>query len=281
MMKIALAVEYDGVNYHGWQRQKHDTQTVQEQLEIAVSFVANEQVNIVCSGRTDAGVHGCEQIVHFETSAQRSSKGWIFGINSQLPKDILVKWAIEVPESFHARFNATARRYRYVIYSSPIRPALLSNYVSWSHKALNAQAMAEAAKHLEGKHDFTSYRAVACQNNEPVKTIHHAKVTQQGAYIIIDIQATGFLMHMVRNIAGVLMKVGSGDKPSIWSKEVLEAKNRCAADITASPYGLYFIRAYYDNVELPKLPLGPNFLSNDDNHKEFFLYHKGLINSDI
>lgn len=290
-MKIALAVEYDGAEYHGWQRQKHDTETVQEKLETAIAYVANDSVNLVCSGRTDAGVHGCEQIAHFETTVSRTSKSWVFGINSRLPENIRVNWAIKVPDDFHARFNTTARRYHYVIYTSPIRPALLSKYVSWCQYPLDVVAMAKASKYLEGEHDFTSYRAVACQNKQPVKTIHHATVKQYGHYIVLDIQASGFLMHMVRNIAGVLIKIGSGTKQPIWAKEVLEAKNRTAADRTASPYGLYFVRAYYDGIDFPMLPLGPSFLNkplidaNEDaikstvNTQLIFNYHKDIINS--
>ena len=263
-MRIALGVEYDGSEFRGWQRQTHDSCTVQETLETALSRVANHPVSVICAGRTDSGVHASQQVVHFDTDAVRDEKAWTFGTNTNLPYTVAVTWARPVDDEFHARFSAQERSYRYLIYNSPIRQALMSKQLTWNYRRLDLARMQEAAQHLIGEHDFTSYRAVACQAKNPVRTIKKLTLSRVGEIIVLDVTANGFLQHMVRNIAGVLMAIGEGTYPTIWSKEVLEAKDRTQGGVTAPPYGLYFVGVGYpEKYVLPKaekpipvLPIG-------------------------
>ncbi|MCS5558535.1 MAG: tRNA pseudouridine(38-40) synthase TruA [Oceanospirillaceae bacterium] len=260
--RVALGVAYNGRHYHGWQRQPHGHISVQEKLEDALTKVADQPIKVMCAGRTDSGVHASAQVVHFDTSAIRPLRAWTHGGNMNLPDDIAIQWAHPVSVDFHARFSATARRYRYVIYNHPMRPALMDKEVSWNYRPLDVEAMQQAANHLVGKHDFSSFRAAACQANTPVRTIHHLEVIKAGDYIVLDVRANAFLHHMIRNLAGLLMKVGAGDAPSGWALEVLTAKDRRASAATAPPYGLYFVNAEYDTVfGLPEQLMGPHFLS--------------------
>ncbi len=258
---MALVVEYDGAAYKGWQAQKFDVATVQECLENALSKIANHPVNVICAGRTDAGVHASAQVVHFETHVQRPLRAWTLGVNTHLPPDISVKAAANVVEDFHARFSAVSRRYRYVIYQSEFRPAVMGKGVTWTYKELNVSAMKEACEYFIGTHDFTSFRAVGCQAHSPVRTILNFSVDQFGQYIVLDVRANAFLHHMIRNFAGVLMTIGAGEQPVEWAKQVLEAKDRAQGGVTAPPYGLYFVDAEFpEHFGVPKPALGPHFL---------------------
>lgn len=259
-MKLAACVEYDGTDFHGWQTQSSGCRTVQSEIEAAISKVANEPVAATCSGRTDRGVHGYGQIIHFETNAIRDERSWTLGITTNLPRDIGVTWVKPVRDDFNARFSALSRRYRYVIYQSNIRPSILRNRVTWSYRELNAQLMHDGAQYLIGEHDFSSFRAAECQAAHPNREMQFISVKAEGDYIYIDVQANAFLHHMVRNIAGVLIKVGEGKKDPIWVKEVLEAKHRTAADITAPAQGLYFVSVEYpEEFSIPESPLRPSF----------------------
>ncbi|ARN75930.1 tRNA pseudouridine(38-40) synthase TruA [Oceanicoccus sagamiensis] len=261
--RVAMAVSYDGSAFHGWQSQrKPQVATVQEALEQALSKIADAPVIVQCAGRTDAGVHASHQIVHFDSPAERGEKAWVSGGNTHLPANIAIHWAKPVPESFHARFSATARRYRYVILNSPARSALLSGGVTWENRPLDEQAMHRAGQLLLGELDFTSYRAVACQSRTPMRNVHFIEVSRSGDRVMIDIQANAFLHHMVRNIAGVLIDIGAGIKPVQWAEEVLLAKDRSAAAVTAPPFGLYLVGVTYpDHFQLPHSGPGPWFLS--------------------
>ena len=260
LMRYALGVEYDGSRYFGWQRQKNVI-SVQQTLEQALSKIANEPIEVVCAGRTDTGVNATNQIIHFETEQVRKDVAWTLGTNTHLPKDVAVTWVKPVTEDFHARFSATARRYRYIIYNNPLRSAILSSGISFCHYPLNENLMQQAAQLIVGRHDFTSFRTVHCQSHSPIRTLYHCQVSRQGNYIIIDVKGNAFLHHMVRNIAGSLMKIGQGLKPVSWMKEVLEAKNRCVAGITAPSAGLYFVDVDYpEQFDIPKRSLGPLFL---------------------
>ena len=260
--RIALGIEYKGARYRGWQRQESGVPSVQAALEKALSQVAAEPVSLMCAGRTDAGVHASGQVVHFDTRVERPLKAWIMGGNANLPPDISVTWARVMPAEFHARFKAFARRYRYVIYNDPIRPAHLAEEVTWNHRPLDVARMREAAAHLVGTHDFTSFRAVQCQAKSPVKTVHHLEVIGHGRFIVIDVRANAFLHHMVRNFAGVLMTIGAGEREPGWVAEVLAARDRRAGGVTAHPYGLYLVQVEYpQEFELPQRYLGPHFLS--------------------
>ncbi|MDX1694708.1 MAG: tRNA pseudouridine(38-40) synthase TruA [Ketobacteraceae bacterium] len=251
-MRVALGIEYDGSPFRGWQRQKHDTETVQAHLEAALGFVADHEVSVVCAGRTDTGVHGVGQVVHFDTQALRDEKAWVFGGNARLPDTIAIKWARRVDEEFHARFSATARAYRYAIYNHPVRPAIGMSHLTWNFRPLNLEAMQQAAGCLVGEHDFSSFRAVGCQSKSPVRAVLSLDLYRRDRLIVMDIRANAFLQHMVRNIAGTLMAVGSGKMPVGWVREVLEHRDRTKGGVTAPPYGLYFMKVDYpDHFGIP------------------------------
>ena len=260
-MRYALGIEYDGTNYYGWQRQKNVV-SVQQTLERALSKIADKKIEVVCAGRTDTGVNATNQVVHFETDKIRKDLAWTLGVNTHLPKDIAVTWVKEVSDEFHARFSATARRYRYIIGNTRLRSAILSSGISHFHYPLDENLMHQAAQILLGRNDFTSFRTVHCQSHSPNRTMIHCNVTRHDEFIIIDIKANAFLHHMVRNIAGSLMAIGQSIKPVSWLKEVLDAKNRCVAGITAPSAGLYFVDVDYpEEFAIPKRKLGPLFLS--------------------
>ena len=263
LIRLAMSVEYAGSRYKGWQKQNSiSAATVQGTLESAISRVANHDVSTVCAGRTDSGVHGSGQIIHFDTSAKRNLRGWLLGVNTYLPDDICVQWVKPVSQDFHARFSAQARRYRYVIYQGPVRPAILSQGVTWTHKSLSVARMQKSAKCLLGEHDFSGFRAQGCQANTPVRTISKLDVSAHGRFIIIDVMANAFLYHMIRNIAGVLMSIGASEADTGWCQEVLESKDRKKGGITAPPHGLYFVGVQYpDEFNLPMPPAGPEFLN--------------------
>lgn len=264
-MRIALGIEYLGTDFYGWQRQER-VPSVQEALEKAIGQVADHPVEITCAGRTDAKVHASGQVIHFDTQAVRPDSAWIMGVNTYLPPAIRVIWMKAVSENFHARFSASFRRYRYVLYNRATHSAVLSQQVSWHYKPLEVAPMQTAAQYLVGEHDFTSLRAVECQANSPIKTVHFADIKRYGDFIVLDIQASGFLHHMVRNIMGVLLPIGEGVAKPIWMQEVLDAKNRNLAGVTALPHGLYLVEVGYPKqFDLPTVAVGPAFLQSLDN----------------
>ena len=252
-MRIAMAVEYDGTNYVGWQMQDNGL-SVQAVVEEALTKVANHEVRVTCAGRTDTGVHALGQVVHFDTQAQREERSWVYGVNTHLPNDVAAVWAKPVDDDFHARFSAKQRAYRYVILNRPIRPTFLANRVAWDYRSLDASRMAEAAQFLVGKHDFSAYRAAGCQSKTAVRRVDSIEIRRNRDVIIIDIVANAFLHHMVRNVAGVLMAIGSGEQAVEWSRQVLESKDRTQAGVTAPPHGLYLVDVDYSpDYDLPKL----------------------------
>lgn len=259
--RIVMGLRYDGSAYRGWQSQFEELQTIQAKVEKAIAQVADESVSVYCAGRTDAGVHATQQIIHFDTTADRGENSWVFGANSALPPDISVVWSQEVDPSFHARFSALRRRYRYILYNYKVRPAILRHAVGWHYKDLDEVRMQQAARYLIGEHDFSSFRGAGCQAKSPVRHVYEVAMTRHKHLLILEIEANAFLLHMVRNIVGTLFAVGSGHKPPEWVKEVLLAKNRQEAGITASPAGLYLVDVTYPTVyDLPKPPIGPFFL---------------------
>ncbi len=244
-MRIALGIEYAGSDFLGWQIQPH-ARSVQGCVEAALSKVANHPVTVVCAGRTDTGVHALGQVVHADVTAQRSTRSWCLGTNANLPKDISILWTREVDNNFHARFSAQVRHYRYVILNRLSRPALLAKRVTWEYRRpLDVRRMQAASHYLLGTHDFSSYRATACQAKNPVRTILRLVVSKSGEKVIIEISANAFLHHMVRNIAGVLMTIGCGEQPPEWARTVLEARDRKVGGITAPAAGLYFCHVDY------------------------------------
>ncbi|MBW8190407.1 tRNA pseudouridine(38-40) synthase TruA [Neiella marina] len=262
-MRIALGVEYQGTRYFGWQRQR-EVDSVQAQLEQALSKIACEGIAVQCAGRTDAGVHGTGQVVHFDCDKPRDLQAWTLGVNAQLPDDIAVRWAHPVADDFHARFTATARRYRYLIINQRVRPGILRFGVTHHYHPLDAEAMHQAAQCLLGERDFSSFRAAQCQSNSPFRNVHHVVVKRFGDYLVVDIKANAFVHHMVRNIVGSLLKVGEGERDAAWLQQVLEAKDRTVAAATAKPDGLYLVDVTYgDEHGLPKPAMGPLFLPDD------------------
>lgn len=232
-------------------------------MQKALSLVADHPVTVICAGRTDAGVHATNQVIHFESNTSRELKAWIMGGNTHLPASISVTWAREVSSSFDARHSATSRRYLYLIVNNKVRSALMPEFGTMEHRLLDAQRMHDSAQSLVGENDFSSFRAASCQSRTPMRNIQHIKVSRTGELVIIDVAANAFLHHMVRNIAGVLMDVGSGDEPISWTHELLGLRDRTRAGITASPNGLFLIQVDYpENHGLPSGPQLPHFLGN-------------------
>jgi tRNA pseudouridine38-40 synthase len=254
-MRYACAVEYDGSGFSGWQRQEHAS-SVQAAVEAALSKVADHRVRVACAGRTDAGVHATRQVIHFDSPAQRSERSWVLGTNANLPDSARLLSIQSVSNDFHARFSARARRYRYVILMRAVSSPLLRQRVTWTHWALDHACMREAAAALVGEHDFSSFRAVACQAKSPVRTVTRLELKRSGDCLYLDIEANAFLHHMVRNIAGVLMAVGRGEKDARWVRDVLHKRDRTQGGVTAPACGLYLVGVRYPE-EYGIAPQGP------------------------
>jgi len=244
-LRIALGITYSGTAYDGWQSQPSG-RTIQDHLERALGeFMANPPPNVMCAGRTDAGVHGLMQVAHFDAPVNRTESSWVRGTNRYLPADVAVQWAKAVPDSFHARACATSRRYAYIVLESAVRPSLDACRVGWVFKPLDHAAMRRAANYLQGEHDFSSFRAAQCQALSPVKTLQPIRITRQGAYWRFDFEGSAFLHHMIRNIMGCLIAVGQGSRPPEWMQQVLLARSRQMAAPTFSADGLYFLGPRY------------------------------------
>ncbi len=254
MPRIAVGLEYLGGAYVGWQSQP-TRPSVQGCLEAALAKVADEPVSVVCAGRTDAGVHARGQVAHFDTTARRSMRAWVLGVNTELPRDISVIWAQPVPAHFHARYSAEARTYRYLILNRRARGGLWEGCATWVHRPLDALAMAEAAALLEGEHDFSAFRAAECQARSPVRRLERLRVQREHAWVSIEATANAFLHHMVRNIAGLLIAVGKGDAPAGWAAEVLAGRDRRLAAPTAPAEGLYLWSVRYPEAFVLPAPL--------------------------
>lgn len=250
-MRLALGLQYDGVRYAGWQRQRHAS-SVQQCLETALSRVADEPVTVTAAGRTDAGVHATHQVVHFDTLAERPDKAWVRGVTTHLPEDIGVLWVRRVPAAFHARYQARSRIYRYVIFADPRRPVLNRKRVAWTWKPLDPAPMRAGAAHLIGEHDFSAFRAAGCQARHARRCVERLELGVRGPFIHLDIEANAFLHHMVRNIAGVLMAIGAGERPPEWAADVLASQDRRCGGVTAPGDGLYLVGVRYPStLELP------------------------------
>lgn len=261
MMRIALGIEYNGAQLHGFQTQSSGVPTVGQSLERVLSDICNEPITVVCAGRTDAGVHATSQVVHFDTLSVRPHRAWLLGANKKLPDNVSIRWAKEVSPFFHARFSAQSRSYRYIIDTSSTPSALLRHQVTWHRQCLNVDLMLEASRHLLGEHDFNAYRATQCQAATSTRRIDQINITTDHQFIIIEVKANAFLYHMVRNIVGVLMAIGAGSKPPRWAYDVLISLDRRQAGKTAPPDGLYLTHIEYDSAFcLPNQILGPAFI---------------------
>ena len=244
-MRIALGVGYRGGAYRGWQSQPGGA-TLQDRLEQALGEFAAHPLRTVCAGRTDAGVHALNQVVHFDADVSRQPLSWVRGTNRFLPDDIAVQWCVPVADDFHARNAAHGRRYRYVLLQSAVRPALEAGLVGWTLRALDGAAMERAAAMLVGEHDFSAFRSAECQAASPVKTLRSVRITRRGAYWRFDFDASAFLHHMVRNVMGCLVAVGADARPAGWIDDVLASRDRRRAAPTFAAAGLYFVGPYYD-----------------------------------
>lgn len=257
----ALVVEYQGSTFQGFQRQISAKITVQGELEKALSAVANVPITLVCAGRTDAGVHATQQVIHFDTPVSRPEKAWIEGVNTQLPPTVRVHKALAVAGEFHARFSAQTRTYRYLTYMSRVRSAIMANAVTWSRVSLDIARMEDAAQVLVGEHDFSAFRASQCQAQSPIRRVNYIRFIRCDKLAVMEIQSNAFLHHMVRNIMGSLFEVGRGVKAKSWLEQVLAGRDRRLAAATASPCGLYLAGVDYPpslGVHLPAK--GPIFV---------------------
>lgn len=244
-MRIALGVAYDGSDYCGWQSQPAAC-GVQDALELAISKIAQHPIRLHAAGRTDTGVHGLGQVVHFESASDRPISAWVRGVNAHLPSSIRVEWARPVDEAFHARFSALERSYQYLLYNAPVHSALMANKAGWFHLPLNVAAMAEAASYLIGEHDFSAFRAAECQAKTAIRTMFKAEVWSYGAYVVFDFSANAFLQHQVRNMVGALVYIGKGAYPPAHMQGMLALRDRNLAPPTFSPFGLYLTQVRYD-----------------------------------
>lgn len=245
-MRVALGVEYDGSRFCGWQTQPQGC-AVQDALERALAEVAGAPVDTVCAGRTDAGVHGLGQVVHFDTGAVRPESAWVRGVNALLPSACAVSWSREVAQDFHARYSALARCYRYVLLNHPVRPAADQARVGWFHARLDLEKMQRAARLLIGEHDFSAFRSAECEARTPVRALERLDIVRRGDYVIFEFRANAFLHHMVRNLVGCLVYVGKGKYPPEWLGEVLAGRDRSRAAPTFEAAGLYLFRVVYES----------------------------------
>ncbi|MDR1228937.1 MAG: tRNA pseudouridine(38-40) synthase TruA [Azoarcus sp.] len=244
MVRIAVGLEYAGDAFEGWQSQPHG-RTVQDAVERALGIVAGEPVRTAVAGRTDTGVHAAAQVAHFDTLAHRPETAWVRGANNHLPRGVAIRWAVEVDDSFHARYCACERAYRYLLFNAPVRPAVLAGRTGWFHLPLDEAKMAAAAARLPGERDFSAFRAASCQAKTPMRIMSEASVTRDGNMIVFDFRANGFLHHMVRNLVGALVAVGKGAKPPEWIGELLESRDRSRGAPTFAPDGLYLCGVSY------------------------------------
>ncbi len=254
-MRIALAIEYNGASFCGWQSQPNGC-GVQDALERALHAIASHSVRVHAAGRTDAGVHALSQIVHFDTDTQRPDTAWVRGVNAKLPETVRVLWAKPINETlqaeFHARFSAYQRSYQYLLFNQATKPALMADRAGWFHQPLNADAMQEAAAYLKGEHDFSAFRAVDCQAKSPVKQMHVAQIKSVQDGFIFEFTANAFLQHQIRNMVGALIYIGKGKYPPVFMQELLASQDRTLSPPTFSPHGLYLTDVGYDKkFDLP------------------------------
>ena len=258
--RFAAVVEYDGSDYKGWQRQAHCT-GIQQEVESALSAIADEPLAVSCAGRTDTGVHATAQVIHFDSAARREARNWLLGANTRLPRDIRLRWVGKVDGAFHARYSALARTYRYVIHNTAATPALLRHHTCRERQSLALAPMRAGASALIGEHDFSAFQGAGCQSRSPLRNLSEVRIWAQGALVIIEVTANAFLLHMVRNIAGALCAVGRGDRPPEWIAELLACGRRALGAATAPPGGLYLVGVHYvPSFGIPSLVGGPCFV---------------------
>ena len=263
-MRFALALEYDGNNFCGWQTQSEGC-GVQNYLELAFSNMAGHKIDIVAAGRTDTGVHALCQVIHFDTETERPLSAWVRGINANLPKSVRVIWAHPVPNDFHARFSARRRDYQFILSNTPVAPAVMANKVSWFHLPLDVEKMVEAARYLVGEHDFSAFRASECQAKSPIRTLYQVEVNKHGDFIVFSFSGNAFLHHQVRNMVGALVYVGKGNFEPDYIQLLLQARDRTKSPPTFSPDGLYLTGVGYEDAwGLPPTSRYIQFFTSND-----------------
>ena len=264
-MRIALGVEYDGAGFCGWQSQTGGC-GVQDALESAIQSIAEHEVRVHAAGRTDTGVHGMCQVVHFNTTADRPESAWVRGVNAFLPETVRVIWSKQVEkidgeDEFHARFSAMCRSYQYLLVNAPVAPAILATKAGWYHLPLDIEAMQKAATYLLGEHDFSAFRASECQAKSPIKTLLQANIHAASEQIVFEFSANAFLQHQVRNMVGALIYIGNGKHPPEYMQTLLKNQDRTEAPPTFSPNGLYLVGVEYDKKwHLPQTQRGLSVL---------------------
>jgi len=259
--RTALIVAYNGQSFHGWQYQSEQIPSVQRDLVRALSIVADRDVVVHCAGRTDTGVHATKQVVHFDCAVDRPNKAWVMGGNAYLGDDVSVEWAGQVADDFDARRTAIARHYLYLVHNHRIRSALMPEYLTRERRELDEKAMDEAAQSFVGEADFSSFRAADCQSNSPMRNVISVGVKRYNDIVAIDIKANAFLHHMVRNIVGTLLDVGSGEKSLAWTADLMSKMDRTLAGMTAPPNGLFLVDVDYpEGTGIPSPPRLPHFL---------------------
>lgn len=262
MNRVALGLEYNGSLFHGFQSQVSGIATVQQTLESALTSICNEPIALVCAGRTDTGVHATNQIVHFDTHARRPEKAWLRGANAKIDDGVSIRWAQVVSPLFHSRFSARARTYRYIIYNTRTPSALMKNLVTWDRRRFNLDDMIEGSRYLIGEHNFNAFRGADCQAKTSIRRMDAITINKMGDFIVIEVKATAFLYHMVRNIVGVLASVAAGDRPPSWVGSVLASEDRRCGGVTAPAAGLYLVKVEYDaSFALPTCPKGPYIIA--------------------
>jgi tRNA pseudouridine38-40 synthase len=254
-VRIAVGIEYDGSAYCGWQTQPCGC-SVQDAFEQALAAIAGTSVRSVCAGRTDAGVHALGQVVHFDVDVTRPLSAWVRGVNTFLPGGIAVTWAREVDATFHARYSASARTYRYLLLNRPERPGLFRGRVGWYHHALDLDTMRDAACSLVGEYDFSAFRSAECQARSAIRHMQTISIHREGPLVTMEFCANAFLHNMVRIIVGSLIEVGSGNRPVSWLAQVRDDRDRTRAARTADSAGLYLVGVNYDaRWNLPPPPV--------------------------
>jgi len=247
MRNLKLVIEYDGTNYHGWQRQGCHV-TVQGILEEKIGIFTRTTVTVIGSGRTDSGVHALRQVAHVKTDSQVDCGMFRYALNAILPRDIVIKEVVDVPLSFHARFDVTAKKYRYQIWNDPVPTAVYRRYFWHIPKLLDVDRMREGAKFLLGTHNFQSFCGTGSKIKDYVRTVHHIAIErEEREKIFISMAADGFMRHMVRNIVGTLVDVGKGKYLPLNVETIRNARDRKAAGMTAPAQGLFLVGVCYDN----------------------------------
>ena len=250
--KIAMGVSYFGPAFHGFQSQSSG-RAVADYLANAVSQITALKTRIICAGRTDAKVHATEQVIHVELPKKIDIDAWTYGLNRILPRTVKVLWAVPVDSNFHARFTASARTYRYLIYQQKFFPVHLSELAYHSYRPLDIDRINHAASRLLGEHDFTGFQASGCQAPHAIRELKTLKWQQSGEWVVVTVTANAFLYRMVRNLVGSLLRVGYHEREIDYPYQRLVAKTRPEHPDLAPPHALYLDQIHYPGYNIPRV----------------------------